>query len=319
VTGPYSLTIPPGTSSIPAPVSIVRDFVDEPDESFTVTLTGAANATLSADRTATVTILDNDRPPACNNITSLPFTITAQGRYCFVRNLSTAVASGAAITIASDFVVLDMQGFKLGGGSAGAGTLAYGVHALNRKNVTVKNGNIRGFRRAVFLQDDSGTFTASQAHLVDNVRVDDNYEAGIWVEGQGSVVRRSQVVNTGGSTAPGVSDTFGIRLAGVAGRALHNDVTDTVGVGAGTGHGIAVSSASTTVVEKNRVGNGAFAPASSGISVISGTDVLVLDNRLSTLGTGLVYDSGAGGAFRRNLASGVTTGYSGGTDAGGNQ
>ena len=82
----------------------------------------------------------------CNTtITTLPFTITTQGHYCFDRNLSTAITSGAAITIAADFVTLDLNNFKLGGGSAGLGTNAFGVYAFDRSNLTIRGGNIRGF------------------------------------------------------------------------------------------------------------------------------------------------------------------------------
>ena len=97
------------------------------DETFTVSVT---DSTVPVARgTATVTILNDDHPLACTVIATLPYTITAQGRYCLSTNLSTAITSGAAITINSDFVVLDLRGFKIGGGSAGPGTLAHGVYA----------------------------------------------------------------------------------------------------------------------------------------------------------------------------------------------
>src|SRR5438552_5267849 len=76
-----------------------------------------------------------DETTFCNAyITTLPYTISAQGHYCLDRNLSTAMTSGAAITIAVDFVVLDLNNFKIGGGSAGAGTLTKGVYANNHSN-----------------------------------------------------------------------------------------------------------------------------------------------------------------------------------------
>ena len=45
------LTIDPGVVSINATVTTVNDSIDEPDETFTVTLTNATNATIS-DATA---------------------------------------------------------------------------------------------------------------------------------------------------------------------------------------------------------------------------------------------------------------------------
>jgi hypothetical protein len=126
-----------------------------------VNLSAPTNATLS-DAQGQGTIRDNDRRGSlCSPIDSLPYTITRQGSYCLVRNLSTPQATGNAITIASDFVTLDLKGFKVGGGAAGPGTEANGVYALNRRNITIRRGNIRGFRRAVFLEDSSGTLRIS--------------------------------------------------------------------------------------------------------------------------------------------------------------
>src|SRR3954467_15509720 len=87
-----------------------------------------------------------DETTFCNQfITTLPYTISVQGHYCFDRNLTTAITTGHAITINSDFVVVDLNNFKLGGGSAGLGTNADGIFASNHRNITIRNGNIRGF------------------------------------------------------------------------------------------------------------------------------------------------------------------------------
>src|SRR5262245_47728812 len=81
----------------------------------------------------------------CTPITSLPAVITVQGIYCLTGNLNTAITSGTAITIDANNVVLDLNGFKLGGLAAGPGTLAFGIRAVNRANITIKNGTVRGF------------------------------------------------------------------------------------------------------------------------------------------------------------------------------
>lgn len=254
----------------------------------------------------------------CTVISSLPYTISAQGSYCLDRNLSTNMTSGAAITINVDFVVLDLNGFKVGGGGAGLGTLTNGVLAVNRKNITVKNGNIRGFYRGVYLSDTSGTFTSSQGHLVEDVRADQNTFIGILVEGRGNVVRNNQVVDTTGTTVGGNSDTSGVVVNGPGSRVINNDSTETVGVGSGTAYGISLSSADGAVVENNRVGNSSLAAGSTAILLDSGDDVLVVGNRMATMDNGVVFDT-ATGKFRDNITSGVTTPYSGGTDVGNNQ
>ena len=54
-----ALTFPPGTTSVPLSVDVVGDIVDEANETFTVDLTGAANATI-ADGQGVGTIEDDD-------------------------------------------------------------------------------------------------------------------------------------------------------------------------------------------------------------------------------------------------------------------
>jgi len=78
-------------------------------------------------------------------ITSLPATISTQGTWCLNKDVSTAVTSGAAITIAANNVTLDCNDFKLGGLAAGLTTQAVGVYALDRFNISVRHCNIRGF------------------------------------------------------------------------------------------------------------------------------------------------------------------------------
>jgi hypothetical protein len=255
----------------------------------------------------------------CTVISSLPYTISAQGSYCLDRNLSTNILTGAAITINVDFVVLDLNGFKVGGGGAGFGTQTSGVISTNHKNITVKNGNIRGFYRGVFLRDTSGTFTSSQGHLVEDIRADQNTYAGIVVEGRGNVVRNNAVVDTTGTTVGGGnSDTFGLLVNGPGSRVINNDATETVAVGSGNAFGIQVSAADGAVVENNRVGNSTLVATATAIALLSGDDILVVGNRMATTGNGVVFGA-ATGKYRDNITSGVTTGYTGGTDAGNNQ
>jgi len=132
------------------------------------------------------------------------------------------------------------------------------------------------------------------------------------------VVRNNQVTTTGGTTVFGASaDAYGIHTEGAGVRVLNNDVTDTNPTGAGSGLAIAVEQATASVVEKNRLAN--FIPnASYGVKATSGDDVLVIGNRISGTAFGVFYDT-ATGKYRDNLATGVITPYTGGTDAGNNQ
>src|SRR5688500_5888635 len=84
-------------------------------------------------------------------IDALPATITTQGVWCLRKDLGTAMASGAAITIATNNVTIDCNNFKVGGLAAGAGTQAVGIQVSGKQNATIRNCAIRGFYRGAVL------------------------------------------------------------------------------------------------------------------------------------------------------------------------
>ena len=210
-----------------------------------------------------------------------------QGVYCFTGDLATAMTSGNAINIETNNVVLDLNGFKLGGLAAGTGTFALGIHANNRQNLTIKNGTIRGFSGGILLQD-SG---ASQGHIVEDIRADQNTLVGIDVRGSGNIVRNNQVVATGGTTAFGVNvSAVGIRVFGAGPRVLNNDVITTVKQGTGIARGIFLDSV---------------------------TGGLLVNNRITVADKGIDF-AGSDGKYRDNVTFDVTTPFSGGTNIGNN-
>ena len=224
----------------------------------------------------------------CTAITTLPLIISTQGIYCFTGHLSTSLTTGAAIDIQTNNVIIDLNGFKLGGLAAGFGTQAIGFQAANRQNVTIKNGTIRGYLKGISLTDSGG----SQGHVVEDVRADQNTFVGIEVNGAGNIVRNNQVVTTGGSTTFGANASAqGILMAGSGPRALNNDVINTFKAGTGVSTGILFNGAT-----------GAFA----------------VNNRITSADRGIAYDSGATGKYRDNLTFGVTTPFTGGTAVGTN-
>jgi hypothetical protein len=223
----------------------------------------------------------------CTAINVLPAVIAVQGVYCLKGNLVTGMTSGNAIDIQTNNVVLDLNGFKLGGLSAGFGTNTFGIYAINRQNITIRNGTIRGFRQAVVLLD-SG---ASQGHLVEGIRADQNTEVGIQVGGSGNIVRNNQVVSTGGTTIFGAnSHAYGIYVAGAGPRVLNNDVVGTKGKG--FGFGVAIGFTDT---------------AAGGLAV---------NNRISDADYGIVFNGT--GKYRDNLTFSVGVPFFDGTDAGNN-
>jgi hypothetical protein len=137
----------------------------------------------------------------CTPITAVPFTIPAAGTWCLAQDVNATLASGKAITIAANNVVLDLNGHRLANVAAGPGTEASGVYAFQRTNITIRNGTVRGFKYGILL-DDSSPYTTSQAHVIEDLRADQNTWIGIWAAGRGNIIRNTLVVATGGLTHP---------------------------------------------------------------------------------------------------------------------
>jgi len=203
-------------------------------------------------------------------VTSLPAAISQQGVWCLKQDLATDIASGNAITIATNNVTLDCNGFKLGGLAAGADGGATGIGS-DRNNLTVRNCNVRGFFRGISLAG-----AGSGGHLVEDNRLDGNLQVGIQVAGERNRIERNVVVDTGGGTglfyAVGIeasadivdntvsgvhgaaADTapVGIRSLGVGSEVRGNRIRGLVVAGTGEAAGIDVDG-SQQVVEGNRI------------------------------------------------------------------
>ena len=225
----------------------------------------------------------------CDRINSVPTTISSPGVYCLDRHLGTGIVSGAAITIASDDVTLDLGGFTLAG-TAGPTSTAFGIHAVGRQNVTIRDGTVRGFEEGISLSGGSN-------NLVERIRAVGNQLRGIGnVGGERNIVRHSQALETPGRLATGFPPSA-LAVGGTGSRALDNDVFGFPGLGGPGGDlvgvGIAVGG-SGVVVQGNRIGNPSGAGPSFGIVVDPGSaDVLVIDNRITTVGTGIDAPFGA--------------------------
>ena len=250
----------------------------------------------------------------CTPITTIPTTITAQGIYCLNGNLAGNLASGNAITINTNNVTIDFNGYKLGNLAAGASTGAYGIYAFQKKNITIRNGTIRGFIIGIALEG-SPPYSTSSGHLIENVRLDGNTAIGIVVRGVGNTIRNNQVVSTGGTTNAGT--TYGIIAYGPGARVLNNDVID-VAATTSTAYGIYISYADGAVVEGNRISNVISTSGGTiGIYILHSPNTTVSDNRMAGVPNNGIYYSGTStGIYMNNTVSGATTPFSGGFAAG---
>ena len=86
--------------------------------------------------------------PPCIDIPYVPFEIIEEGAYCFTGNLETTNES--AITISADNVTINLNGWTLDGSSSGNATSSNGIFAYQRKNITIRNGTIRGYFYGIF-------------------------------------------------------------------------------------------------------------------------------------------------------------------------
>lgn len=224
-------------------------------------------------------------------IRRVPFTIRNPGHYCLLRDFTTPAP--IAIRVLADDVLVDLNNFKLES-SAGTNAVTNGVFADSKRNVTIRNGTLRGFYGAVLLGD-AGVPGSSQNHLVENLRVEDSGFYGIQVDGFNSTVRHCIVANTGGSTVfenTGGS-AYGIIMQKGASVAIDNSVLVFYPLANGTAIGMRFSGGNFAIVE-NRVAGGTLSPT-----------------------IGIDIDSFEGG-YRDNIVWRVDTPYVGGIDLGNN-
>ena len=254
----------------------------------------------------------------CTAITSLPYVIATQGVYCLTGNLSTSMTgSFGAIEIQANNVTLDLNGYKLGGLAAGDGTDQGGIYAYQRKNITIKNGIVRGFFRGIWLRDDP-PFTTSSGHVVTGILADQNTNQAISVYGIGNTVSHNTVVDTGGTTFFG-GQGWGIWVRGDSARVANNVVSNTFSGSVNNTRAIYIASSNYSVVENNTVTDTISDTANSYAIYVEGIGVFVRNNNLANADFGIYFSSGSdGGKYFNNLTFDVTTPFTGGTAIGGN-
>jgi hypothetical protein len=218
----------------------------------------------------------------------MPAVIDTPGIYCLTSDFETNLTwnPNHAISVQADDVVVDLNGHTIDNLAAGVGTQVRGISAYQRKNITVRNGTIRGFAYGVYL-DDEAPHTASEGHVVEDIRAERIHYVGIIVEGYGSIARRNRIIATGGSTSYG-PPAFGIHVEGGACRVIDNDVI------------------TLTPTEEESY--------TKGITV-GGPYNIVLGNRISRADYG-IHIAHRTSKYRDNVATGISyMKYLGGTDA----
>jgi len=249
----------------------------------------------------------------CTEIASVPATISTQGVYCLKHDLATAIASGAAITIATNNVTIDCNDFKIGGLAAGVSTNAEGINAGDRVNVTIRHCDIRGFRVGIDI------WGSSSSHLIEDNRLDLITERAIYLQGDNLVVRRNRILETGGR--PGTPQST-VVLAQGNGELTDNFINGDAPVpSSGTAYAVGIGLLDGPFrIEGNFVTG--LVPAGSGTARGIDAGLVIANIRNNTVisnaavnGTGII---GGGNACGENTSINFSTPSSNCSDAGGN-
>jgi hypothetical protein len=134
-------------------------------------------------------------------INSLPYNIIAPGNYVLGSNLTYSSAAGAAITIVSSNVTLDLGGHYLY--YPGTPTSNVGVYVHNAGNVIIQNGIIAVFQFGVYF-DRTGGSALNSGNIVQNLRLTNVNDGVVLSTVAGSIVRNNQITSLHGASGVGI-------------------------------------------------------------------------------------------------------------------
>lgn len=207
-------------------------------------------------------------------INALPAVISQQGTWCLSKDLTTRLASGVAIDIQVNNVIIDCNDFKIGGQAAGTSTQTVGIRNEGWLNTTIRNCTVRGFHTGIHVGGE-----LSSGHNLRNNRVDASTTTGIFIAGSGSVARENVVSDTFGGAGAAVGMHVG------EGVDLRENLIDSVTPAAADTNAYGIYSYATGgVIRENRIRGVVGTAASYGIYVEGSGRRRIVDNDL--FGTG---------------------------------
>jgi len=251
-------------------------------------------------------------------ISSLPFTISAQGSYYLTANL-TANGNTAGITISADNVTLDLNGFALVGGGSGQVT-GINVPAAH-KNIVIRNGTVRGWT--------NGGVNASNAtnSAIQGLRLSNDTASSTFLNvaalsvGSGSTVKDCVVAQNG--NCHGISVGNACLVSGCVARAnslgvgiraadscyLVGNISDSNGTGIAVGSGNRIDSNSCT----SNASAGVFVPSGATNNIAIRNNArnnnpnynIASGNRYGTIAD--LTPAGTGAVFGNSAATSIVT------------
>lgn len=115
------VTFTPGQVSQPVVITINDDLLDEPDETFSVTLSGPVNAVLGAPSTAVVTIQDNDLMPTVE-FYLVDYTVNEADPAVY---LAVALSQPSGYNVSVDYTTVDGTAVSPGDYTGTSGTVNF--------------------------------------------------------------------------------------------------------------------------------------------------------------------------------------------------
>ncbi|MCZ2340934.1 MAG: hypothetical protein LC104_03960 [Bacteroidales bacterium] len=217
ISGTVTFT-PGGSTSITVPVTITTDAFDELNETLSLRLTGASNATISGlNNVATVTIVDDDATPTVN-IANASLTEGDTGAQTLTFTVSLSAASNLPITM--NYATADVNATAGWDYVATTGTLTFAPGETSKTISVLVNGDLIDEGDETFTVTLSGITNATAGTITGTGTIKDNDTATI------SVSDVSVLEGNAGTTAM----TFNVTLSTPSSQT----VTVTFGTGTGT-------------------------------------------------------------------------------------
>jgi hypothetical protein len=247
----------------------------------------------------------------CKPISSLPVTLNQSGQWCVTADLIYSGA-GAAISIATNNVTVDLGGFRVTSANTSSGV---GVGGLNVNHVIIRNGSITAGYRGVEVNT-SGAPPLNV--IVENLEIDGFNNMGIYLAATQTTVHNCVVRAPAASTAWGIyamggdvdhvtvdGVSYGVYLNGGTFRTVRNSFISA------SSYCVVLYGWYGSVVNNEIHGNG------TGIFAGNGSVIASIGNRIATASNPISNSSGAS-KYRDNIFLNNTT-VLGGFNAGNNQ
>jgi ribosomal protein L35AE/L33A len=201
------LTFAPGVTSRTINIPVLGDTLDEPNETFTVTLSGPVNATI-ATGTGSGTIADNDATPslAINNVT---VTEGNTGTVSAVFTVSLSAASGQTVTV--NYATANGTAVAPADYAATSGALTFSPGTTTRQITVLVNGDT--------LDEASETFNVNLSAAT-NATIADSQGVGTITDNDTAPTLRINDISIAEGNSGTKTATFTVTLSAASGQSV---------------------------------------------------------------------------------------------------